>query len=172
MILAPIAITVWALYTIFTRIDSLIPINIPGLGFAIVLLLVTAVGYASSFFLVDRVLDLFDHWLERTPGIKFIYSSVKDFFEAFAGDKRKFDVPVLVSVLGNDIWQIGFITQRNLSKFGLEEHIAVYVPQSYAFAGHLYLVPPNRVKPVDDVSAGNAMKFTISGGVADVEDGD
>jgi uncharacterized membrane protein len=168
LILAPIAITVWALYTIFTKIDSLLPVNIPGLGFLIILVFVTAVGYLSSFFLIDRLLDVFDHWLERTPGIKFIYSSVKDFFEAFAGDKRKFNKAVLVCIHHDEVWQLGFVTQENLEDFGLAHHVAVYVPQSYAFAGHLYMVLPDRIRLLDNnISAGDAMKFAISGGVAE-----
>ncbi len=98
-------------------------------------------------------------------GIKLIYSTLKDFFEAFAGDKRKFDQAVLVSVESADVWQIGFITQQELSEFGLIEHVAVYIPQSYAFTGRLYFVKRDRRQARSPISAStDAMKFAISGG--------
>jgi uncharacterized membrane protein len=172
VILAPLGITIWAIVTIFEKIDSIIPIRIPGLGFIIVIAFVLLVGYISTFFIMGRLIDLFDSWLERTPGIKFIYSSVKDFFEAFAGDKKKFDKTVLVNIDAEDVWRIGFLTDENASEFGMPGYYAVYVPQSYAFAGHLYIVKPERVKKLYEsgISAGNAMKYAISGGVTQVEE--
>jgi uncharacterized membrane protein len=119
---------------------------------------------------VSRVVDIAESLLERTPGIKFVYSTIKDFFEAFAGNKRKFTKSVLVSIGAPDVWQIGFITQEDLQKFDLQEFVAVYVPQAYAFAGHLYFVKRDRVRIITDVSSADAMKFAISGGVAEVEE--
>ena len=108
--------------------------------------------------------------LQKTPGIKIIYTTLKDFFEAFAGNKRKFDKAILVSVSAADVWQIGFITQQEVQEFGLNEFVAVYVPQSYAFAGHLYFVKRDRVRLLTDVSSANAMKFAISGGVTNIDE--
>src|SRR6202012_2099603 len=99
------------------------------------------------------------HWLERAPGIKFIYSSLRDFFEAFAGNKRKFDKAVLVNIKGEDVWQIGFVTKEDMAEFGMENYVSVYVPQSYALAGQLYVVPHSKVRPIDKVSAAEAMRF-------------
>ncbi len=114
-----------------------IPRHIPGLGFILVIVIVLIVGYVSSSFIVSKLVELFDNILEKTPGIKIIYTTIKDFFEAFAGNKRKFDRAVLVCIESTDIWRIGFITHEELTEFGLQEYISVYVPQSYAFAGHL-----------------------------------
>jgi uncharacterized membrane protein len=188
IILAPIIITIYAVTALFNFIDNILPaalgqifpnlgvdergnaVKIPGIGFVILILTVIFVGYISSSFVVGRLVDLFDTILERTPGIKIIYSTVKDFFEAFAGNKRKFDKAVLVNVLDREIWQIGFITQQDLSQFGLEEHVSVYVPKSYAFAGELYFLKKDRVKILTDISSAEAMKFAISGGVTQLDE--
>ena len=174
IILAPIAVTAVAIYTIFDRVDSILrpTINIPGLGFLIIIGGIILVGWISSFFVMSRVLSIFDHWLERTPVIKFIYSSLRDFFEAFAGNKRKFDKAVLVNIKGEDVWQIGFVTQEDLSQFDMGGYVAVYVPQSYAVAGQLYIVPPSKVRLLPRISAAEAMRFAISGGVTEVETDD
>src|SRR5580704_7008286 len=189
IILAPIAITVFAVASLFSWVDGILPnlvhrlfpgllgVNengelkhVPGLGFIVVIILVLLVGYISSSFVVSRLVDLFDSVLEKTPGIKFIYSTVKDFFEAFAGNKRKFDKSVLVCIDASDIWRIGFITQEELGQFELQEFVAVYVPQSYGFAGNLFFVKKERVRVLDDVSSSDAMKFAISGGVTEIEE--
>ncbi|MBS1935838.1 MAG: DUF502 domain-containing protein, partial [Bacteroidetes bacterium] len=165
IILAPIIITIWAVSSLFDWIDGILPNfihrifpnlmgtdesgapkRIPGLGFIVVILIVLLVGYISSSFVVSKLVELFDNILEKTPGIKIIYSTLKDFFEAFAGNKRKFDRAVLVSIESTDVWRVGFITQEELQQFGLDEYVAVYVPQSYAFAGHLYFVKKERVR--------------------------
>jgi uncharacterized membrane protein len=189
VILAPISITIFAVISLFNWVDSILPNLIhslfpkfigldeygspkrfPGLGFIIVIMLVLIVGYVSSSFVVSRLVELFDNILEKTPGIKIIYSTVKDFLEAFAGNKRKFDKSVLVSIESPDVWKVGFITQEELSQFGLQEYVSVYVPQSYAFAGNLYFVKKERVRVLTDISSTEAMKFAISGGVTEIED--
>ena len=154
IILAPIVITAWAVISLFNFIDGILPNllrilfpttpgiedvyqrRFPGLGFLVVILVVMVVGYVSSTFIVSKLVQLFDNILERTPGVKIIYSTVKDFLEAFAGNKRKFDRAVLVSIEAPDVYRIGFITHEELSEFGLKEHIAVYVPHSYAFPAY------------------------------------
>jgi uncharacterized membrane protein len=172
IILAPIAVTGYTIYVIFDRVDSILrpSLNIPGIGFLIIIGGIILVGWISSFFVMSRVLSIFDHWLERTPGIKFIYSSLRDFFEAFAGHKRKFDKAVLVNIKGEDVWQIGFVTQEDMSQFDMQDYVAVYVPQSFAVAGQLYVVPQSKIRLLPKVSAAEAMRFAISGGVTEVEE--
>ncbi len=188
IILAPIIITIWTVTSLFNWIDSILPNfihglfpgfdvdkagnpkRIPGLGFIIVVLLVLFVGYISSSFIVSRLVDLFDRLLERTPGIKLIYTTLKDFFEAFAGNKRKFEKSVMVCIDAPDIWRLGFITQEDLHEFGLQEFVAVYVPQSYAFSGNLFFVKKDRIRLLTDTTPADAMKFAISGGVAEIDE--
>jgi len=158
IVLAPIGITLWVVLGLFNYVDGFLP-NIvynlapdllekdaagnlrrmPGLGFIVVVSLVLLVGWLSSLFVVGRLVAVFDTVLERTPGIKFIYSSVKDFIEAFAGNKKKFDKPVLVNVDGADVWRIGFITQQSSKEMGMEWHLTVYVPHSMPFLALLIL---------------------------------
>lgn len=189
IVLAPIAITLWVVLGLFQWVDGFLPnlINtlfpsaldknldgslrkIPGLGFVVVVALVLLVGWLSSLFVVGRLVAVFDTVLEKTPGIKFIYSSVKDFLEAFAGNKKKFDKPVLVNVDATGVWRIGFITQPSSAEFGLVDHVTVYVPHSYAISGITYIVPKTNIRILDNVSAADAMKYTVSGGVTDVHD--
>lgn len=190
VVIAPIAITIYAIISLFSAIDNILPNiihaifpnwihknemtgevdKVPGLGFITVIGLVLVVGWLSSKILIGRFVDFFNKVLEKTPGIKLIYGSVKDFFEAFAGKKKKFDKPVLVCVDDNDIWRIGFITHPTAEDFDMKDYVVVYVPMSYAISGITYIVPPQRIKPLQNISASDAMKFAVSGGVVDVEE--
>ena len=189
IVLTPIAVTIWVVLGLFQWVDGFLPnlINtlfpslldkkldgsldkIPGLGFVVVVFLVLLVGWLSSLFVVGRLVSIFDTVLERTPGIKIIYSSVKDFLEAFAGNKKKFDKPVLVNVDVSGVWRIGFVTQPTNTEFGLPDHVTVYVPHSYAISGITYIIPKTNIKLLDNVSASDAMKYAVSGGVTDFHD--
>jgi uncharacterized membrane protein len=182
LITAPIAITMYVIYQLFTSIDSWLPINTYkdeqgnihvrnyGLGLILILAAIILIGYFGSFLLKSRAFNVFDNWLEKTPGIKLLYGTTKDFFSAFAGNKKKFNKPVLASIENEDVYRIGFITETDLRQFGLQTHVAVYLPAAYSISGYVYLVPISRVRQVDGVTAADAMKFAISGGVSDVDD--
>jgi uncharacterized membrane protein len=172
IILAPIGITGYVLYWLFDLVDGILRpyVNIPGLGFVIIILFVILVGWISSTFLMGSFINFFDQWMERTPGIKFIYTSTKDFFEAFAGDKRKFNLAVLANVFSEDVWIIGFLTDEEMQKFDMgADKVAVYVPQAYNFAGQLYILPRDKVKKIEHISSGEAMKYAVTGGVVDLD---
>lgn len=182
LITAPIAITAYVIYELFTGIDGWLPLNTYkdeqgkehvknyGLGLILILVVVFLIGYFGSFLLKSRIFNFFDNWLEKTPGIKLLYGTTKDFFSAFAGNKKKFDKAVLASIESEDVYRIGFITETDLKQFGLLTHVAVYLPAAYSISGYVFLVPIHRVKKLDGISAADAMKFAISGGVSDVED--
>jgi uncharacterized membrane protein len=172
IILAPIAITVYALYWLFDKVDRILRpyVNIPGLGFVIIVVFIILVGWVSSNFLMGSFIRFFDQWMERTPVIKFIYSSTKDFFEAFAGDKKRFNKAVLANVFAEEVWIIGFLTDEEMEKFNLgADKVAVYVPQAYNFAGQLYILPRQKVRRIDGITSGESMKYAVTGGVVDLD---
>lgn len=167
LVLGPVSITIYFIYLIFDRIDGILrpAINIPGLGFVIIICFVILTGWLSSFFVLGRILSLFDRYLERTPGVKLFYTFIKDFFEAFAGNKKKFTHNVLASVDDTDVWRVGFITQEDMGSFGMHNYVAVYLPMAYSVAGNVYIIPKERVKIIPNISAAQSMKFAVSGGV-------
>lgn len=173
LISLPIWGTGYVIYWAFTTIDGIIDTQyffgytIPGLGVLIVLSFITFVGFIGQGLISKQLIDFFDHTLEKTPGIKVIYSMIKDFIEAFVGDKKKFTEGVAVEMT-NGIYKLGFVTSKNLSSIQLEGLVAVYFPHSYNFSGNLFLVPQERIKPLKGNSS-ELMKFIVSGGVTDVE---
>lgn len=189
IIIAPISATIYIVLWMFNTVDDILPSlihnlfpwllglnedgslkKIPGIGFVVVIGMVILIGRVSSVFLVSRVVDFFDTILENTPGIRYIYSSIKDFLEAFSGNKRKFTQPVLAQVDSDNVWRVGFVTQEDASLFDLPGHKVVYIPLAYAITGVTYIVPIENIKPLEHINSADAMKFALTGGVTLAED--
>ena len=171
IIIGPFAITVWIIWSIIFSIDNIIPSiseKFPGLIFFTVIFGTTFIGYFGNKFIIGRlIVDGVDYVLEHIPGIKFIYTSLKDVLGSFVGDKKKFNVPVWVKTNEMpEIWRIGFLTQSDMSVVHLDQMVAVYLPHSYAVSGWVIITKYNNIKEVTGMSAAEAMKFAVSGGVA------
>ncbi|TDQ77158.1 DUF502 domain-containing protein [Sphingobacterium yanglingense] len=144
------------------------PLYIPGIGILTVIVLLIIVGLIFTTLVTEPI----KHWLNRTvnriPLFNTLYSSIKDFTEAFVGDAKKFNEPVLVEVNETGLKKIGFLTQKDLGKLGLPDEVIVYFPYSYSFAGQVVVVHSSRVTKLN-MSATDAMKLVVSGGVSGIE---
>lgn len=172
LILSPIAITAYVIYIVFDSVDSLVPWVPRGLGFLVIVSIVTFIGYMGTrFFLGKMLFDAFDNMLQHVPGIKYIYSSIKEVMGSFVGDKKRFNKPVWVCTnLNPEIWRIGFMTQKDLAYLGMANKVAVYLPHSYAVSGYVIVVEIKNIKPVTKMTAAEAMKFAVSGGITGLEE--
>jgi uncharacterized membrane protein len=164
----PIAVTVAVSWWIFTNIDGWLGLSIPGAGFVITIAAITIIGFLGTNFLWNQAVEWLEHLLERLPFVRILYTSTKDLLNAFVGEKRRFDAPVLVALSADGaVRTFGFITQKSLTDLGLKDDVAVYFPQSYNFAGQLVVVPASRVTRIDAPSS-DVLAFIVSGGVTDV----
>jgi len=169
VVVVPLVLTIYVCAVIFTTIDSWLGLRIRGAGFVLALVLITLVGFFASTIVTRSLLNALDRLFDRLPFVRLLYSSAKDMLNAFVGEKRRFDKPVLVSI-SNDraVKVLAFLTSDSLSSLGIEDHVTVYMPQSYGFAGHIVVVPADRVQRID-ADAAEVMAFIISGGVTQVE---
>ncbi|MGA9650286.1 MULTISPECIES: DUF502 domain-containing protein [Pedobacter] len=178
LIVVPIAVSIFIVIWAVTTVDSWLNVNnilgvnprtgesrnIPGLGLLTVLTIILLAGIFVTNLVTEPMYNWFQRMMQRLPLLNFIYSSIKDLTEAFVGDEKKFNHPVLVEVEGG-LKKIGFLTQNDLHKLELPEDVAVYFPLSYSFAGQLCIVKRDKVKDLN-MSAADAMKLVVSGGVS------
>ncbi|MBY0543530.1 MAG: DUF502 domain-containing protein [Sphingobacteriaceae bacterium] len=178
LIVVPIALSVFIVFWAVTTVDSWLNINnilgvnpltganrnIPGLGLGLVITIILLAGIFVTYFVTEPMYNWFQRTLNKLPLLNFIFSSIKDLTEAFVGDEKKFNNPVLVDVEGG-MKRIGFLTQNDLSKLDLPNDVIVYFPFSYSFAGQVYVVSKDKIKPLN-ISAAEAMKLVVSGGVS------
>jgi uncharacterized membrane protein len=178
LIVVPIALSVFIVIWAVTTVDSWVNINsilgvdpktgesrnIPGLGLVFVIAIILGAGIFVTYFVTEPMYNWFQRWLNKLPLFNFIYTSIKDLTEAFVGDEKKFNHPVLVETEG-DMKRIGFLTQNDLTKLDLPGEAIVYFPFSYSFAGQVYIVKKEKIKPLN-MTAADAMKLVVSGGVS------
>jgi uncharacterized membrane protein len=165
---APLAVTIAVSWVIFRNIDGWLGLPIPGAGFVVTIVAITIIGFLGTNFLWNQAVEWLEHLLERLPFVRILYTSTKDLLNAFVGEKRRFDSPVLVALSADGaVRTFGFITQKSLAGLGLKDDVAVYFPQSYNFAGQLVIVPASRVTKLDAPSS-DVLAFIVSGGVTDV----
>lgn len=171
IIVVPIALTLYILYEAFMRIDRLLNLRTPGVGFLVTIAVIIAIGALASNFIVRRFLRLTDVVFTRAPLVRLIYSSVRDLLEAFVGDKKRFDRPVAVSLTAaGDVKTLGFITQSDLAFLSMEGQVAVYLPFAYSMAGTLVIVPAARVEALA-IDSASVMALIVSGGISRMAEG-
>lgn len=172
--IAPFGITIYVIYLIFDFTDNLLDdylekslgIDIPGLGIIVIVVFLIIVGMVGQSIIARPFKKLFKKLLEKVPLLRFVFSALNDLFSAFVGKEKKFNKPVLVLVNPiSNLEKMGFLTEEDLSNLGEKDKVAVYFPHSYNFSGEMFIVPKERVKPID-INPAIAMKFIVSGGVS------
>jgi len=172
----PLAVTIYTVIITFNFVDRFVrdplkeylQFDIPGIGIVVLFISLTILGLVGQTIIARPFIYFTKRLLKRAPLLNVIYTSLNDLFTAFVGKEKKFNVPVTVCMNHeNNIWKLGFVTEKNLMEFGLHDMMAVYFPHSYNFSGELYLVPQSSVKTIA-LSPSEVMKFVVSGGITKV----
>ncbi|MBN6186804.1 DUF502 domain-containing protein [Aneurinibacillus sp. BA2021] len=173
LVVAPIGITLYILFYLFTAVDNigkriLLSMHLPpftGLGVVITAALLVLIGFLSQLWLSRKLLSWTEQLITRFPGLKTVYSMVKDTIHSLIGEKRAFSQVVLVTHEDGGK-RIGFLTTEDVEAFHLHhDYIAVYMPHALQVSGELRLYPRSMVEFIDTpVEA--AMRFCLTAGVA------
>jgi uncharacterized membrane protein len=176
LVLAPGVLTIFIVVKLFAFIDdtmndaieTLFDVRFRGLGIVVGTVLIVFIGMLSGS-LFKQFISYIEDAIAHVPLVKIVYSSIKDFFSAFVSEDRKFNKPALIKMGGNESLQrLGFITETDLTHFGLEGMVSVYIPHSYNFSGNLFIVKMEDVTPIN-ANTTEVMKFIVSGGVTKFE---
>jgi uncharacterized membrane protein len=176
LLLGPLAVTFYTVFLMFDYVDRLVrdplkehfQLDLPGIGVVVLFISLTLLGLIGQTIIARPFIAFTRRLLKRAPLLNVIYTSLNDLFTAFVGKEKKFSVPVSVCMnQENNLWKLGFVTEKNLEEFGMNDMVAVYFPHSYNFSGELYLVPESSIRLVK-LSPSEVMKFVVSGGVTKV----
>ena len=181
IVLLPLAGAAFLIYWMFSSLDAALnlsgwlfrdeygkPVYVPGLGIFSMIIILVFVGFLITNLVTEPIYNWFGKLVNRVPLFNTLYTSLKDFTEAFVGDAKKFNEPVLVEINNSGLKRIGFLTQRDLSKIGLMDEVMVYFPYAYSFAGQVAIAKAEKVTRLN-ISATDAMKLVVSGGVSGLE---
>ncbi len=185
LMLAPLAVTVWALRTIIGILGgSITPLFVPYLPTAltrlpnfawdlfntiIVLLLIALLGYLSRLFLGRYFGGVAERFIESIPGIGRFYTGVKQIVGTLTTQKRDlFSKVVLVQFPRQGLYSIGFLTGKPQgeaqARSGKKDMWSVFVPTTpNPTSGFLILLPKEEIIEMD-MTIGEGMRFIISAG--------
>lgn len=149
--------------------ESYLPFAIPGLGLAIVVLVLILIGSFAAGYTGRAVSRAIDVSVTRMPVLRSIYGAVKQIVEAVLAQKSQaFRQAVLVEYPRKGIWAIGFVTgvtQGEPQRLTEEETLNVFLPTTpNPTSGFLLFVPRSDVRPLS-MSVEDALKLVISGGL-------
>ncbi|MBL9200881.1 MAG: DUF502 domain-containing protein [Opitutaceae bacterium] len=183
LLLAPLAITIWALGKIidllggtfrplYERVlpESLhnIPLLWDLLAAIVVVACITALGYLSHYVFGKLFLHLVERFVQNIPGVGAVYNSVKQIVATFGSERRNlFSKVVLVQFPRAGVWTLGFLTnkQQGEAQSAAGSDIwTVFVPTTpNPTSGFLLMLPRSEIVELE-MSVGDGMKMILSGG--------
>lgn len=137
---------------------------VPGMGIAVLLLLVLFVGVVVELYFMSAVWKMLDRVLNRIPVVKSLYGGIRDFtrYIAMARDADQVKRVVLIKLNGSQE-VIGFVTNPQEMVNG-ENRLAVYIPLSFQIGGLTVYVKEDQVTELD-MPPEEAMKRVLTASV-------
>jgi uncharacterized membrane protein len=176
IVIAPVGVTVVVLMWMFRTIDDILGnplraalgVRIPGLGFVLLVLAVTLVGFTVRLAAGRQLLHWWNEALARFPLTGRIYSAMSQIVQSVVGEQTKlFRRTVLVPYPTDGMWAVGFVTNLQapvMSRIVGEPCVNVFVPTTpNPTSGFMLVVPRSKVKETD-ITIEEAMKLIISAG--------
>lgn len=183
VVVAPIGITVWLIWTLTGWMDSwvlpLIParwrpehyigIDLRGVGVVVFLLFTVLIGWMAKGWLGRSLLRTGEQIVNRMPIVRSIYGALKQIAETILSqDEARFDRACMIEYPRKGLWGVGFVAgpaRGELVQRTGQDLIAVFVPTTpNPTSGFLIYVPEVDVTYLD-MSVEDAAKLVISAGL-------
>ncbi len=176
LVLAPTAITLWVVSSLFRFFDNILGaelrargISVVGLGFVLLNLLLLLLGWLATNLLGRRVFALWDRLMHSVPLVNKIYATLRQIAELLLGPSRagSFGKVAVVEFPSPGTWGIGFVTSATAGETGArvrKDLRSVFLPSAVnPTTGFLLLVPEERITYLE-MTAEQAMKLIVSAG--------
>jgi uncharacterized membrane protein len=145
--------------------------HVQGLGFISAVILIFIVGIFSTNVIGRRIIESIEQVILRIPGLKGIYTAVKQLVDAFSPESQatSFKKFVLVEYPRPGVYAYGFLTKECVMKVhGSDQDIslkAVYIPTNLIYFGEIALFRSEQIV-FTDISIEDGIKIILSGGIA------
>ncbi len=162
-------------------LDSIIPsqyqskillgldIDLPGTGMVLVIIITLITGVLVSNFIGQKLLRLWEKTLNKIPGFRNIYSSIKQLSSTLLNSSNdSFKKAVLVEYPRSGMWTIAFQTGNyhgEVEEIIGEEIINIYVPTTPNPTSGFFIMMPKKDVIELEMSVDSAFKLIISTGV-------
>ena len=185
VVIAPVFLTGWLIWTVTGWIDgwvlpliperwqpdSLVGIDLRGVGLVIFLVFTVVAGWIAKGLIGRSLIRWAESLVDRMPVIRSIYNGAKQIAETiFAQTDTKFDKACLVEYPRPGIWAIGFISTRAKGEVatalaGRGAILSVFLPTTPNPTSGFLLYVPERDVMMLEMKVEDAAKLIISAGL-------
>ncbi len=191
IVVAPLAITIYLIWTFVQWVDSWIipyipdvynpekylPFDIPGVGLLMALFVITMIGFLTANFVGRAVIGWGERWLGRMPIVRSLYNGLKQIFETvLSNTSTSFNSVGLMEYPRKNVWAIVFVATETRGEVRRRlvpyegETLSVFMPSTpNPTTGFLMFVPRDDVILLD-MCLEDAAKMVISAGLIAPED--
>jgi len=177
-VIVPLVVSVALLYWFFEKVDGLFsPVidgivrvtlpgmnHIPGTGILSGIVIILLVGIFARNVVGKRLLDALDRLIQRIPGYRTVYSTIKQLTNAFSPENtRSFKEVLLVEYPREGSFALGFRTMT--VEEGDRRLAVVYVPTNNLYLGEVLFLPEEKVVRLE-MTVEQAVRILMSGGTA------
>ncbi len=172
-VLLPVVVSLKVFLWLVTYVDNLLKPTFQrvfgeyvfGIGIAIILLLLLAVGMFAQNYIGRRLVWLVGVLFDRLPFIRTIYSVVRQLIEPFYSEKgNSFRHVVLIEYPMERRYALGFIANEDAGTVDGERLVTVFMPTNHLHLGYLVIMPAKDAIPVD-IGVEDALKTIVSCGI-------
>lgn len=181
----PLAVTVFLLSWLFTKLDRLSPLltssliaiglplpagfRIPGLGILATAILIFVVGFITTTFVGGTIVTWGEKVLEKIPLVRTVYGGAKQVVEAVASQQAvTFNQVVMVEYPRKGLYSLAFVTRESSGEVQQvdDRHlIYLFVPTTpNPTSGMLIAIPKEDVFPLS-MTVEEGIKLVMSGGL-------
>lgn len=183
LVTAPIAITIYIIWTVVSFIDNnvkqfiptqyrydfYLPFNFPGLGIIIAFLGLTIIGMLAAGVFGKFFISLGEKIVHKTPIIRSIYGATKQIFEAIITNRKTtFSKVVLFEYPRKGVWSIGFISSTTKGEVQYKtknEVVNIFLPTTPNPTSGFLLFIPLKDLIILDMTVDEGIKMVISAGI-------
>ncbi len=181
LIWVPLGITVWVLDALIGTMDQtllLLPerwrpeywlgVRVPGLGVVLTLVVILFSGLFAANLIGQRMVRLWEAWLQRIPVVKSIYGSVKQVSDTLlSGNGHAFRKVLLVHYPHPQAWSLAFLTNTPTEVADQldDDYVGVFIPTAPSPVNGFYFYVKRSETIELDLSVDVALKYIVSMGV-------
>jgi len=152
------------------RPETLLGVDIPGIGVVLSFLLILLTGFVVANFLGSKLVAIWESFLSRIPLVRSIYNAVKQIAEAvFGSGDQMFEKAYLIEYPRKGLWTLAFQTGTHQGeaqqKTKMGDTVNLFVPTTPNPTSGFFIMASRHEIIELEMSVDDALKMVISGGV-------